>query len=555
LDSDPRSPARPSAPSSEHPPGKEAASPYVRRWSITIPALILVAIPLASIAYKVFVLDYRLQDVLPETEYRVAVEMSLDGNNGRVRARTFLPVSDGHQTISDVVHTSDPAFRFSEESVDLNRVGTWFGTSVPDGTQFSYSFSVRAQGKRYEFGPDLQVPSSYPESMEVYLQPEEDIQVDDAEIQAALVEIGADTGTLPERLQRIYDFTAGLSGRPFSGTTDALTALRLGEASCNGKSRLFVALARASGIPARLVGGFILESGRKRTSHQWVEAYVGGHWVPYCPTNGYYATLPTNYLVFYRGDHALFRYTADVNFDYGFVTTARQVPAARALETFKAFNVWALFDRLELPFSLLRTVLMLPLGALIVVIFRNVIGVPTFGTFLPALIAAAAGETGLFWGLIAISLVMLMVAVVRLLLQRFGLLHSPTLAILLAVVVLTMLGTSLVAEQLQITNLTRISYFPIAVMAIASERFYLSLVEQGVRTAFKELAGTLVVVLSCYLVMNSLAMQVLVSGFPEILLLAIAANMYLGRWIGVRVLELIRFRRLLTTPKEHAAGA
>lgn len=39
---------------------------------------------------------------------------------------------------------------------------------------------------------------------------------------------------------------------------------------------------------------------------------------------------------------------------------------------------------------------MLPLGALVVVLFRNVIGVPTFGTFLPALIAAAAGGRGSF---------------------------------------------------------------------------------------------------------------------------------------------------------------
>ena len=64
-----------------------------------------------------------------------------------------------------------------------------------------------------------------------------------------------------QRLRRIYDFVSAMPQRPFKGTTDALTALRLGEASCNGKSRLFVALARAAGIPARLVGGLVLETG------------------------------------------------------------------------------------------------------------------------------------------------------------------------------------------------------------------------------------------------------------------------------------------------------
>lgn len=526
------------------PPGGETSR--VKRWGIRVPIFLLLAVPLASAGYKIFVLEYRLEDVLPETEYRVTLEMSLDGNLARARAETFLPLSDSHQQISDESHSSDARFRFSEEPGEsANRVGKWFGTSVPDRTEFWYGFSVRASGRRYVIGADLAVPQSYPASIARYLQPEPDVQVDSPEIVAKLEEIGADDGFVRQRLRRIFDYTASLATRPFKGTTDAVTAMRLGEASCNGKSRLFVALARAAGIPARLVGGLILEPGRKRTSHQWVEAYVGGHWIPFGPTNGHFATLPANYLILYLGDQPLFRHTADVNFDYAFSITSQQVPPARALGALRAFNVWSLFDRLGFPFSLLRTVLMLPIGALIVVLFRNVVGLPTFGTFLPALLAAAAGETGLVWGLVSITIVMFVVAVVRLVIQRLGLLHSPTLAILLAVVVLTMLGTSLAAEQADFFSLARITYFPIAVMAIASERFYLALAEQGVRDAMTQLAGTLVVVLSCYLVMNSMAMQVLVSGFPEVLLWVIAANIYLGRWVGVRLAEMIRFRSLI----------
>ena len=528
---------------------KSGGKKVVRSWSITLPVLILLIGPLAAAGYKVFALDYKLEEVLPETEYRVTVEMSLDGDDGRVRARTFLPLTDTHQWITEESHGLDSHFRFSEEPEGANRVGKWFGTSVPDSTRFWYAYTVRTVGKRYELEDDLVVPESYPDALLPYLRPEPAIQVDAPEIQATLEEIGAVEGSARDRLARIFDFAMSMETRPFKGTTDAVTVLRLGQASCNGKSRLFVALARATGIPARLVGGLILERGRKRTSHQWVEAYVGGHWVPFGPTNGHFGTLPANYLTLYRGDHALFRHTSDVNFDYSFSITTRQVPSPQALDTFQVFNVWNLFERLGFPFSLLRTVLMLPIGALIVVLFRNVIGVPTFGTFLPALIAAAAGETGLVWGLVSILVVMLVVAVVRLVLQRFGLLHSPTLAILLAVVVLTMLGTSLVAERMGLTLLARISFFPIAVMAIASERFYLALVEQGPRKAATQLAGTLIVVLSCYLVMNSLAMQVLISAFPEMLLWVIAANFYLGRWVGVRLFEMIRFRALLL-PKE-----
>ncbi len=56
---------------------------------------------------------------------------------------------------------------------------------------------------------------------------------------------------------------------------------------------------------------------------------------------------------------------------------------------------------------------MLPVGALVVVLFRNVVGMPTFGTFLPALIAAAAGETGGPFGVVAVLIVVAVVAAVR----------------------------------------------------------------------------------------------------------------------------------------------
>lgn len=505
----------------------------------------LLLIPLLTASYKVFVLDYRLADILPDTHYRVTVEMSLDGDSREVNSRTFLPENDSRQTILTIQSESIPSFRFSEKDVDGNRVGTWFGSAVPDDTRFQFSYMAQIQGVRYILDEGVALPEEYPGSLGEYLSPEEAVQVDDPEIAATLTRIGADVGSVTDRLRLVYAFVESLGSRPFSGTTDALTALRLNEASCNGRSRLATALLRASGIPTRLVGGLVLETGRKRTSHQWYESYVGGNWVPFDPTNHHYAELPPNYIVLYRGDHSLFRHTSDINFDYTFDIQPIQVPAARTLESFRVFNVWAMFDRLELPFSLLRTVLMLPIGALLVVVFRNVIGVPTFGTFLPALIAAAAGETGLLWGLVSIVIVLLTVAVARLALTKLRLLHSPTLAILLAVVVFTMLATAMVAERLDIMKLTRITYFPIAVMAIAAERFYLALAEQGPKKAFNTLGGSLLVVLCCYLVMNSIAVQVLVSGFTELLLWVIAANIYLGRWVGVRVLEVLRFRPVI----------
>ncbi|MEZ4459216.1 MAG: 7TM domain-containing protein [bacterium] len=512
------------------------------KFWITI--FLLVAFPASLIVYKIFWLHYEVADVLPQKEYTITTRMTFDGHLEGVRVRTFVPVTDERQVIGGQEQQSPVALRFSTEDDGQNRVAVWSGAAVGDQTTISQTFTAQTMGLKYDIDPKLEVPVSYESALRPHLQPTEFIQVDAPEIIALAHEIGADEGSILERLTKIYDFTMGLETRAFKGTTDALTAARLKEASCNGKSRLFVALARAVGLPARLVGGLILAEGKKRTSHQWVEVNVGGHWVPFCPTNGHFASLPANYLVFYRGDEAMFKHTSDINFDYECSTVSKLVPSERARESLNSFNVWDLFARLKLPFSLLRTVLMLPIGALVVVLFRNVIGIPTFGTFLPALIAAAAGATGVLWGMVSLVIVLLAVVVARRATERLGLLHSPTLAILLVVVVLTMIGTSFAAERLGLMDLARISYFPIAVMAIASERFYLALVEKGKGEAAKQLSGTLLVVFGCYVVMNSLAVQMIVSGFPEVLLFVIAANIYVGRWVGVRMLEMWRFRHL-----------
>ena len=508
---------------------------------------LLVGLAAAISAYKVIGLEYRFADVLPRTRHDVSYEMSFDGSGGDVQARVFLPVSDSHQQVSDE-HNEAPGLHFADEIKDGNRIGRWSGAGLGENATIRYSFGVLTSPLHYELGDALPVPETYSAALASYLKPEAAIQSDHEAIRQTLNKLGADRGTVLERLRRIYDFTAGLAGRSFKGTTDALTALRLKEASCNGKSRLFVALARAAGLPARLVGGLILESGSKRTSHQWGEVYVAGHWVPFCPTNKHFAALPANYLVLYRGDEALFKHSADINFDYRFTASVAEVPSPKARTAFQLLNVWALFERLKLPFSLLGTVLMLPVGALVVVLFRNVVGVPTFGTFLPALIAAAANETGLIWGLIGLVIVIAVVALARAAIQGLGLLHSPTLAILLGAVTLTMLGVSLVAERVELTKLSHISLFPIAVLALSAEKFYLTLSDDGAWPAAKGLLGTVLVIAACYAVMASLALRVLLIAFPEVLLLVLASNVYLGRWTGLRVMEYWRFRRLLAEP-------
>lgn len=508
-------------------------------WTATLVGLCAIAV--SGVAWRVLRHGYTPSDLLPRQQFEVTYGMSFDGHERAVRVRTFLPETDERQTVTHLGTTAANGLVMSIDRQGLNRRAQWGGRTVADGERISYRVSVAAADRHYEIDPRLPTPDSVAPDLQPYLAATDAVQADHPEVQRALHDLGAHEGPVLERLRAIFDYVRALGSESFKGETDALTALRLGSASCNGKSRLFTALVRATGIPTRLVGGLVLEPGTKRTTHQWSEAYVAGHWVPFDPTNEHFASVPAHYLVLYRGDEALFRHTRDIGFDYHFDIAATQVPPTMVDPTIGGFELWKMFERLSLPFSLLRSLLMLPAGALIVVFFRNVVGLPTYGTFLPALIAVSVGEAGLGWSLLCLLVVLGGVTFVRLFVERLQLLHSPTLALVLSMVTLCMLGASMVADSTGNVDLARASFFPVAVLAIASERFYMTSSERGLSEALTILAGTLVVVGVCSVVMHSLAMQVLISAFPELLLLVMAGNVYLGRWVGVRLLEYVRF--------------
>ena len=527
-----------------------------RRGIYIVVLAIMVLLPMSVTVYKLYVLDYPLAGLIPAPSYNVEVSMQVDGHGEDINIRTYLPKTDSRQSV-DNEQNSSGVFTTELKSDPLNREVSWKAENVRGQQGILYAYSVRAHHVRFNIPADLTIPDSYPAALASYLVAEPGIQKDDPQIEAALRRIvPAEKPAILDAVTRIHrHLQDNLANRDFSGYTDALTALKLGEASCNGKSRLFVAMARKLNIPARLVGGLVMQQGSKRTSHQWVEVYISGHWVPFDTINDHFAETPANYLTLYYGDLVLFKHTANVNFQYFFNVTKQLVPqrdaeAALSQSALNITNLYAFFERVGISQNLLKILLMLPLGALVTVVFRNVIGLETFGTFLPALIASAARETGLLWGVIGFLVIILVSAVVRRALDWLQLLHSPKMAIMLTTVVIVMMVMTVGGVLLGLFELAHMTLFPIAILAITAERVALMEAEQGALKVARITLMTLVVIAACYAVMDSLFMQSLVLAFPELLLVAIALNLWLGKWIGIRVMEFLRFRRLILGSRE-----
>jgi len=503
------------------------------------------------VTYKLLILDYVVADLIPTYGYEVEVNMQVSGHGDAVTLSTYLPVSSRYQRVSN--ERNRPDLFTTEIAVDgLNRLVTWSAPAVSGTHIVTYDYFVEPEHFVYRIEKGMPIQEKLPAYLQAYLKPQEGIQVDDPLIKETLNELfGEKRPKTYEALRTIHDYLQNeFENRNFSGFTDALTALKLKEASCNGKSRLFAALTRKLGLPSRLVGGLILQQGSKKTSHQWVEVYVLGHWIPFDTINNHFAEIPKNYVRLYYGDKVLFKHSPNINFQYIFHITKKLVPRQEMKETMyasplNAFNLYKIFESIGISQNLLKIILMIPLGALVVVVFRNVIGLETFGTFLPALIATAARETGLWWGLLGFTFIILLAAGVRKVLDHMQLLHSPKMAIMLTIVVISMLLLTIFAVQSSLFELAHISLFPIAILAITAERFAIVQEEQGLLKALRISFFTLIVIIAAYAVMSSLFMQSLIIAFPELLLFLIVLNLWLGKWVGMRLSEFVRFRKLI----------
>ncbi|NQZ76295.1 MAG: hypothetical protein HRT61_09310, partial [Ekhidna sp.] len=175
----------------------------------------------------------------------------------------------------------------------------------------------------------------------------------------------------------------------------------------------------------------------------------------------------------------------------------------------------------------------------------NIIGLKTYGVFLPVLITLSLLETGLAAGLILFSLIIGVVALTSFPLEKWGIQYNAKISsMLIAVVVTALIAVKLLHETGWLAASAPL-FFPIIILTIVSERVARKIEEEGRYEASKLYATTLLVTMAIYFILSSTAIQLFVITFPEIILTVAGINLLLGKWIGLRVTEYYRFLQVI----------
>lgn len=199
-----------------------------------------------------------------------------------------------------------------------------------------------------------------------------------------------------------------------------------------------------------------------------------------------------------------------------------------------------------IPKELIGLILMLPIVATLIAFSREIIGVKGFGIYTSLIIAYAFVGTGLVNGAIIFTLVLISGTFMRLFIRRFRLLYLPRMAIVLTGVAFTLFFMFIVAGIWRQTDFLKISLFPIIIMIPLVEKFIGAQIERGPQTAITLTVETLVLAsLSFFIItwetLTGFLLDWPLAIFPVVLLI----NVLLGKWTGLRLTEMVRFRELI----------
>lgn len=262
--------------------------------------------------------------------WRVRTEIAVGASADPARVAMLVPLSDGRQDVL-VRRMAAPGFRVAERQEPPNLQVDWTAERLKSATTITYDVAVRVSETRDRV-PDTPI-RELPLGLEAepWIGPSPDAPADAPLVRERAAAIVGKATRLDEIVWSLFQYVAAFPPPGEVGAPqEALPALEQRLGTSLGRARALVALLRARGVPARVVGGLRLENAtQKRGTTSWAEAWTGSRWVPLDPAGGHYATLPNTYLAVYRGDRPLLVHTRGLEFSYGF--TVRQT-TRRAVE-------------------------------------------------------------------------------------------------------------------------------------------------------------------------------------------------------------------------------
>jgi hypothetical protein len=516
----------------------------MKKTHLYLLAILIAAVGVSAIVYKWKVLNFPLQPASEVEVWTVQARVEYQPRRGANKLVLQLPENPPGFSLLDEKFVARNYSTLEESHRDGREVQWSIRRALGKQVLYYRATVVRNPNGEVAAASDKPRPADLPVLEEPYAAAAESVLNE-------VREHSADISTYAQELVRRFN------AQPQSQEVALLSEkLDTPEASAQFLAQLLA----MRNIPAKVIHGFQVEATdtqSKAEMRPWLQVHNGTDWVTIdlrSAVDGW----PENFFLWSASRQPLLVIDETPRAQLEFVVSRNladaMAVAERRLEVQNANLVN--YSLLSLPLQaqgVYRTLLMVPIGAFIMLLLRNLIGVKTFGTFMPVLIALAFRETQLIAGVSLFVTVVSLGLLVRFYLERLRLLLVPRLTAVLILVVLLMALVSVVSNRLGIEVGLSVALFPMVIMAMTIERISVAWEERGPGHAIKEAVGSLIVASIAYIAMSWDKLEHFVFVFPESLLILFAITLVIGRYSGYRLSELFRFRALAREADANAA--
>ncbi|MCV4284859.1 osmotic stress tolerance membrane protein RloB [Pseudomonas capsici] len=493
---------------------------------------LLVTLGIAITAYQIVILGIPLTEDETDDLWNIDAKVEFQANSKEsIKIQMFVPpLTTDYISLNESFISNN--YGVSVNRVDGNRKVTWSSRRA-NGNQTLYYRLVLT--KRY--GADK------PKSKGPIFR--DSIPVEGAEkiaAEALLAPIrrhSADVETfISEAIKRVNNLKDDNAKLLLAGDTSALKKAQITE--------LLLSMAH---VPMEKVHTIRLIADQPQTPELWLRSFNGKEWLYFNPDTGE-AGLPDDRLLWWTGDENLISIDGGRKATVTFSLNNSEMNAMRLAKLtdentdsdFLSYSLYGLPLQTQQTFMIM---VMIPIGVLVILILRNLVGLQTLGTFTPVLIALAFRETQLGFGIALFTVITALGLSLRSYLEHLKLQMLPRLSVVLTFVVVLIAAISLFSHKLGLERGLSVALFPMVILTMTIERLSITWEERGGGHAMKVAIGTLFAASLAHLIMTVPELTYFVFTFPAVLLILVGFMLAMGRYRGYRLTELLRFKAFL----------
>lgn len=494
--------------------------------------ILLVSLGVLVTAYQIFVLGIPVTEDETDDLWNIDARVEFQANPREpVKVQMFVPpLTQDYVSLNESFISNN--YGVSVNQVEGNRRVTWSARRAKGEQTLYYRLALT---KRYSGDQPKPEGPMFRES--IPLEGAEKVAAE--ALLAPIREHSADVETfIGEAIKRVNNLN-----------DDNVKLLMAGDTSTGNKARIIELLLSIAHVPMERVHTLRLIADQAVRPELWLRSFNGQKWLYFNPDTGEQG-LPADRLIWWTGDEPLVSVEGGKSAQVSFTLNNSEMNAIGLAKmtdqnTNADFLEYTLYG---LPLETQQTyqiMIMIPIGVLVILILRNLIGIQTLGTFTPVLIALAFRETQVGFGIILFTLITALGLSLRSYLEHLKLQMLPRLSVVLTFVVVLIAVISLLSHKLGLERGLSVALFPMVILTMTIERLSITWEERGGGHAFKVALGTLIAASLAHMLMNIPQLTYFVFTFPTVLLILVGFMLAMGRYRGYRLTELFRFKAFL----------